>query len=743
MAEKENTFLDADHIYEEVEGETGKTLKLEENQKINLVGIITSRFTIAEDSRRQDEKRWLSAYENYRGNYNRSVRFRESEKSRVFVKITKTKVLASFGQLVDVIFGTGKFPIGISETKLPEGELGVAHLDTQNPTPGIETAIGETPDNIGNRLEDETENPYDVGYKGDDKVLNPGATFSKGKFQDSLEDQAEQKGYLQEGYSPNPQKLELSPAQRAARRMEKLIHDQIEESSGSSEIRNALLEASLLGTGIIKGPFNFNKTLNKWEDSEGERVYTPLEVRVPRIEFVSCWDFYPDPQATNIEECEYIIHRHKMNRSQLRQLRNMPYFNEDVIRECIQKGSNYVERSFEAHLKDQNTQTKDSYQGNFEVLEYWGIMDAIYAREVGIDLPDSVDDLDEVQINAWVCGNLLLRAVINPFTPYRIPYNSFPYERNPYNFFGIGVAENMDDSQQIMNGHARMAIDNLALAGSLVFDIDESALVGGQSMEVYPGKIFRRQAGMPGQSIYGIKFPNTAPENMMMFDRFRQLADEQTGIPSYSHGQTGIQSMTRTASGMSMLLGAASLNIKTVVKNLDDFLLKPLGESYFQWNMQFFEGDLDVIGDLEVKATGTNSLMQKEVRSQRLTMFLQTAQSPAIAPFVKISKLISELAYSLDLDPDEILNDPEEAAIMAQIIGMQNAGQTTSPEAQLAGEQQGAMGGVQGTPQEPQELGATGTGGGNIGTGNVPAPGEAEFSGTPRATAGPSQGSPV
>ena len=214
-----------------------------------------------------------------------------------------------------------------------------------------------------------------------------------------------------------------------------------------------------------------------------------------------------------------------------------------------------------------------------------------------------------------------------------------------------------------------------------------------------------------------------------MFDKFRQLADEQTGIPSYSHGQTGVQSMTRTASGMSMLLGAASLNIKTVVKNLDDFLLKPLGEAYFQWNMQFFEGDMDVKGDLEIKASGTNSLMQKEVRSQRLTMFLQTAQSPAIAPFVKISKLISELAYSLDLDPDEILNDPEEAAIMAQIIGMQNAGQETSTETQPTG-QQPPMAGDGGLPQSPQELGATGTGGGNIGTGNIPQPGEDQFSGT-------------
>jgi hypothetical protein len=179
-----------------------------------------------------------------------------------------------------------------------------------------------------------------------------------------------------------------------------------------------------------------------------------------------------------------------------------------------------------------------------------------------------------------------------------------------------------------------------------------------------------------------------------------------------------------------MLLGAASLNIKTVVKNLDDFLLKPLGESYFQWNMQFFEGDLDVVGDLEVKATGTNSLMQKEVRSQRLTMFLQTAQSPAIAPFVKISKLVSELAYSLDLDPDEILNDPEEAAIMAQIIGMQNVGQTTGEETQPGGQQPAGMGGLAGTPVEPQDLGATGTGGGNIGIGNVPVAGEDTFSGT-------------
>ena len=220
--EKENTFLNADNIYEEVEGEAGKTLALETEQRSNLVGIIKGRFQISEDARRSDESRWLKAYENYRGLYNKSVKFRDSEKSRIFVKITKTKVLAAFGQLVDVIFGTGKFPIGISETKIPEGELANAHLDAQTAAPGIENTMGggDLPDDIGNRLE----NPYDIGYEGDGRTLKPGTTFSNGVIETSLEDKV--KDQLVEGFSPIPTMLEISPAQKAARRMEKLIHDQ-------------------------------------------------------------------------------------------------------------------------------------------------------------------------------------------------------------------------------------------------------------------------------------------------------------------------------------------------------------------------------------------------------------------------------------------------------------------------------------------------------------------------------------
>ena len=231
MAENDNTFIDnADNMFfEDIEGEQGKALVLEDDQKLNLVGIIQGRFSDAETARISHEHRWLKGYRNYRGLYDKHIKFRESEKSKVFVKITKTKVLAAFGQLVDVVFGTGKFPIGVRETKMPEGVSEYAHLDTQNPNPGIETSIPE-------QEEETPENPFDVGFEGDGKILKPGATFSNGKF---LEEEAAE--ILSEGSSPMPEAIEIKPAQMASRRMEKLIHDQIEESNGSSEIRNGFI----------------------------------------------------------------------------------------------------------------------------------------------------------------------------------------------------------------------------------------------------------------------------------------------------------------------------------------------------------------------------------------------------------------------------------------------------------------------------------------------------------------------
>ena len=706
----------------------------DKQEDINLlVSMIDKKFTACKDSRQDDESRWLQAYHNYRGKYYKDVHFTEHEKSRVFVKVTKTKVLAAYGQIIDVLFGMGKFPLVIQETKIPEGISEYAHMNplkeqmgdaNMEPTPSVEGNLEYIP---GQPMSPTS----NLGFPGDGKPLPKGATFSSlsESFLGSLEPEME-KAELTEGPAKLPEFPQIKPAQIAARRLEKVIHDQLDESNGNVNLRNAIFESCLLGTGILKGPFTYNKTLHKYAASGNgnAREYHPEFVKVPRVEFVSLWDMYPDPNARNMDECEFIILRHRLNRHQFLDLINRPYFSKEQIEACLELGPNYNKQYWESDIQLETDSYSDIEKNRYEVLEYWGTVDAMTAREQGLALDPEIEDSTQVQVNVWTSMGKIIRIVENPFQPFRLPYQAFAYEKNPYNFFGIGVPENMDDAQQIMNGHARMAIDNLNLAGNLVFDIDESALVNNQNMEVYPGKIFKRQAGVPGQAIYGIKFPNTAVENMQMFDKFRQLADESTGIPSYSHGQTGVQSMTRTASGMSMLMGAASLNIKTVIKNIDDSLIKPLGEAMFQWNMQFYEGDLPIVGDLEIKATGSASLMRKEVRSQRLTMFLQTIQNPAIAPFVRISEVVKELAYSLDLDPDEIINSKDEAEIYAKIIGFQNANKGNGSQAPIPG-QLGPMGGDGGVPQEGAGTNVSGNGEIPIGADNAPMPGEMDFSG--------------
>ena len=98
-----------------------------------IVGHIREKFYQSENSRLYDEKRWLQAYRNYRGLYGPEMVFRSNEKSRVFVKITKTKVLAAFGQLIEVLFSSGKFPLGINPTQVPEEIPEYAHLKPKKP----------------------------------------------------------------------------------------------------------------------------------------------------------------------------------------------------------------------------------------------------------------------------------------------------------------------------------------------------------------------------------------------------------------------------------------------------------------------------------------------------------------------------------------------------------------------------------------------------------------------------------
>ena len=671
----------------------------------NVVTFVNERYKRAEDARRADEERWLRAYRNYRGVYGPDVQFTSSEKSKVFVKVTKTKTLAAYGQIVDVLFGNNKFPLTINPSVLPDGVADAVHI---NIDPNAEKAT----DVLRDSFTKETTKPYLIGPDTD---LKPGETMADlrrklGPVEDKVEPVSEK---IIEGDGSTPTSVTFHPAMVAAKKMEKKIHDQLNESGASKHLRSMAFEMALLGTGVMKGPFATDKEYPNWDDN-GE--YDPLIKTVPSTNHVSAWNFYPDPVASSMDDAEYVIERHKMSRNQLRSLKGRPYFIDEAIESAIDSGPDYVRKHWEMKMEDDDTAPSDTER--WQVLEFWGYVDVDILEENGIKIPAEMKELDEVSANIWIVNGKVIRCVLNPFKPARIPYYAVPYEHNPYSFFGVGIAENMDDTQTLMNGFMRMAVDNAVLSGNLLIEIDETNLVPGQDMSVYPGKVFRRQGGAPGQAIFGTKFPNVAGENMQLFDKARVLADESTGFPSFAHGQTGVSGVGRTASGISMLMSAANGSIRTVVKNVDDYLLAPIGRAFFAFNMQF-DFDEGIRGDLEVKANGTESLMANEVRSQRLMQFLQVASNPMLAPFAKMDYIVREIAKSMDLDPDKVTNSMADAAIQAEIM---KGFQQPMPEQPQA------------PPQEEPPAGAdvqdpTGAGGGNIGTGTAPVPGEQGFSG--------------
>jgi hypothetical protein len=156
MADNEKTFLEDKAVgLADTADSTGS-----DSAESKIIPFIMEKYQKAEDYRKQDEQRWLRAYRNYRGLYSSDVQFTEAEKSRVFIKVTKTKTLAAYGQIVDVLFANNAFPITIDPTELPDGVIADVHFDPKMPKELVDR--------------EEEVSPY--GYREDGKKLPAGAT---------------------------------------------------------------------------------------------------------------------------------------------------------------------------------------------------------------------------------------------------------------------------------------------------------------------------------------------------------------------------------------------------------------------------------------------------------------------------------------------------------------------------------------------------------------------------------------
>jgi hypothetical protein len=184
--------------------------------------------------------------------------------------------------------------------------------------------------------------------------------------------------------------------------------------------------------------------------------------------------------------------------------------------------------------------------------------------------------------------------------------------------------------------------------------------------------------------------PNSmAAELMAVYEKFANLADEYTGIPRYMTGDSPAGGAGRTASGMSMLMTNAGKSIKQVIANIDATVIKPAIDRLYFYNMRYGT-DADLKGDINVRAKGAASLVQKEQAQVRQNQFLQIAlQSPVVQQVVGmegIAELLRQSAKTLDLNPDLIV--PPVEVIKQRMINEQAMQQQQMQAAQTGGQVQ-------------------------------------------------------
>lgn len=626
-------------MFEDDEEEAGPevTVQKQDDDLEDYQGLgprLQSLFREYKDARNEVELEWLANFRQFLGQYDPEVLAKlTGPRSKIFVGLTRTKVMAAFSRLVDLLFQPGQDFFGIEPSAIPE-------LDP------LEMA--------------------EIAKMATSEVMQASGAVAPTQVMDIINERKDE--------LTDEMRVEVKRrAKLAADEMTLLIRDELQESNAEQKIKEAIMEACIFGTGCVKGGTVRIDRTKSWKrmivNGVQAHAMTVKETVKPDVESVSVFDIYPDPYATSNNDLHGLFRRHVLTRRQFRELRDLDGFDGDAITEILNDSprGNYVEEDHERIRREvANIKLMTGPNNRFEVLEYWGSINGQDLVDCGVELPEGSDENDEYDANVWICAGQVIRATLNPIPDGRIPYNCFPYERNPHQFWGTGVPKMMRDSQATMNAATRIFIDNMAISSGPLVEVNTDFLEAGEDpRDLHPWKVFLRSGGDPNAPAVRFNQPIANANGLTsIIELFRRFADETTSLPSYTHGETA-QSLNKTATGMSILMGNANVALKSTLKNVDDFLIIPLISSLYHWNMEWSENE-KAKGDLKIVARGSTSLIQREVRSQRLLQFLSLISNPMDIAIVKRKELLTEIAKSMDINPDEVLKTERELELEAQ-----------------------------------------------------------------------------
>ena len=622
---------------------------------------LRTEFDEVERDKQFIEQEWLKDLRQYKGIYDPEVEAKIGKnKSRAFIRLTRTKVKSTDARVTDMLFpgGTDKnwelTPTPVAEIKpalhamaikrvafekiqamsqqlASLDEPTIAELDAKGQLPNVE-ALAKL---------------VEAGqFDGLPKDIKPSETEVRAAVQDF--------------------------AKVATNKMAMEIDDQLTEANYDVVLRDVIHGGHLYGTGILKGPLVEKRSLKRWarevdeEGEEGEWKLSTVQVQVPFVEFVPCWDVYPDMSVVDLDKTDFIFQRHIMTKHQLRRLGNRLNFNQALIDKHIADNpeGDAKFKTFETELqsisKDQVYKVQRR-KGKYEVLERWGYIDGFDLRMAGIEIPD--DQVHkEYEGNIWLLGEQVIKLILNPSDAETRPFHFYYFEKDETSIWGNSIPGIIRDPQKLFNASWRAMFDNAAIAAGPNVEVNVDLMDDDEDLEdIFAFRVWLRKGTGIESQYPAVRFhivPSYTNEYLALGKEVKQMLDETSTLPGFVHGEQD-PGVTKTARGLSMLFGAANVTLKDVVKNFDLGITEPFITAMYHWNMQFNDRE-DIKGDFQTKARGSTALVAKEIAGERLELFAQNTKDPIDNPWIKRGELNRERAKSLDMDPAKFVKTDEE-----------------------------------------------------------------------------------
>ena len=617
-------------------------------------------FREAEVARTLYGERWLQDLMAYKGFYPPTVaaRLKRSRRSSVYYRLTTAKVNTMTARLMDLLFPQRSRNWSMSPT--PDPDL--------------------PPDILAQELGEELEAAAAALLQEQLAKLQAARVMPDDLAVRKLEEDARRQALA----ALNTPERRLAVARARAARMETVIDDQLKECNANGQRRpswqqscRAVVEsACLYGMGVLKGPLVEVVTQRRyasvrsetgetaWREVEGEELHRPYH------EAVSIWDVFPDPDARAPEELRHVWQMHLYTDRDLLDLKRFPGFDGEAIRRYVRlhpDGDAKLE-TWEACLRELDPERSGggTLAHRFRVLERWGFLSGADLAAVGADIPDG-GETAVYPANVWMLmDGTVIRAAVNPLEGVDIPYFFFSYQRDDTTFWPEGIAALLRGPQAGVNAAVRAMQDNAAASAGPVLGLNTYAISEDEDLEgMLASRVFlfdRPGAGI-NDLFSAVSVPSCIEHNLALFNFWQNAADE-ISTPRFNAGDGNVAGAGQTASGLSMLMGASNILLKDHIKNFDDRIVAPFIRAMFRWNMRWNPRE-DIKGDYEVVASGSQSLIAKEVRAQQVPALISYLGIPAFEGHIKADGLLKVAMEQTDLPVDEILRTKEEAEAYA------------------------------------------------------------------------------